>query len=101
VLRGKWAAAVPFFEQAVAMNPKSDRARDNLDLARAAVAPQLPERAQGESDEAWAARLNDAGLAAAAVGDKARATAAFTQALEVSGTWYARAANNLKALANR
>jgi Flp pilus assembly protein TadD len=101
VLRGKWAAAVPFFEQAVAMNPKSDRARDNLDLAKAALAPQLPERVPGESDESWAARLNDAGLAAASVGDKARATAAFTQALEVSGTWYARAANNLKALATR
>lgn len=101
VLRRKWSAAVPFFERAVALNPKSNRARDNLDLARAAVAPELPDRAPGESGDAWAARLNDAGLAAAALGDKARATAAFTQALQVSGTWYARAANNLKALANR
>jgi Flp pilus assembly protein TadD len=101
VLRGKWSAALPFFEKAVALEPKSERARDNLDLARAALAPQLPERRPGESDESWAARLNDAGLAASKVGDRARATAAFTQALEVSGTWYARAANNLKALANR
>jgi Flp pilus assembly protein TadD len=45
--------------------------------------------------------LEHAGLAAAALGDKVRANAAFTQALEVSGTWYARAANNLKAYANR
>lgn len=101
VLRGKWSAAIPFFEQAVEFEPKSQRAHDNLDLARAALGPQLPERAPGESDESWAARLNDAGLAAATLGDKARATAAFTQALEVSGTWYARAANNLKALAKQ
>ena len=101
VLRGKWSAALPFFERAVALQPKSGRARDNLDLAKAALEPQIPERRAGESDESWAARLNDAGLAAAAVGDKARATAAFTQALEISGTWYARAANNLKALAKK
>lgn len=101
VLRGKWSASIPFFERAVALQPKSDRARDNLDLATAALAPQPPERRAGETDQSWAARLNDAGLAAAATGDKTRATAAFTQALEVSNTWYARAANNMKAYANR
>jgi Flp pilus assembly protein TadD len=100
-LRNKWSAAIPYFERAVALQPKATRARDNLDLARAAVEARLPDRRAGESSESWAARLNDAGLAAETVGDKARATAAFTQALEVSGTWYARAANNLKALANR
>ena len=101
VLRGQWSAAIPYFEQAVTLEPKSQRARDNLDLAKAAVAPELPERRAGESDDSWAARLNDAGLAAATTGDKARARAAFTQALEVSGTWYTRAADNLKALADR
>jgi len=101
VLRGKWSAAVPFFEQAVARQPKSARARDNLDLANAVLASQPPERRAGETEESWAARLNDAGLAAATVGDNARAAAALTRALEVSGTWYARAANNLKALADR
>ena len=101
VLRGKWRSALPFFEQAVALEPKSARARDNLDLAKAALSSGLPGRRPGETETSWAARLNDAGLAAAALGDKVRANAAFTQALEVSGTWYARAANNLKAYANR
>lgn len=101
VLRGNWSASIPFFERAVALQPKSERARDNLDLATAALSRNLPERRPGESEQSWAARLNDAGLAASAVGDKQRATAAFTQALEVSTIWYARAANNLKALAGR
>lgn len=101
VLRGSWSASIPYFQRAVALQPKSDRARDNLDLATAAITPSLPERRPGESDRSWAARLNDAGLAASAVGDKARAKAAFTQALEASSVWYARAANNLKALADR
>ena len=101
VLRGKWSMALPLFQRAVALQPKSVRARDNLDLASAALARDLPERRPGEAESAWAARLNDAGLAAMTLGDKARATAAFTQALEVSGTWYSRAANNLKAIANR
>ena len=101
VLRGKWSIALPLFQRAVALQPKSVRARDNLDLASAALGPNLPERRPDETDAAWAARLNDAGLAAMTVGDKARATSAFTQALEVSGTWYSRAANNLKAIANR
>ncbi len=101
VLRGNWKAAIFLFERAVALQPKSDRARDNLELARAALASDLPERYSSETDEAWAARLNDAGVAAATLGDKTRATAAFTQALEVNGTWYARAANNLETLGGR
>jgi len=70
----------------------------NLELARSAIDASLPARRSGESDADWAARLNDAGLAAAILGDKARATAAFTQAVDASGTWYARAANNLEAM---
>lgn len=100
-LRGSWAEAVEFFEQATALDPKSERIANNLELARSALATQLPSRQAGESDSAWAARLNDAGMAAAIMGDKARATAAFTEALGVNGTWYARAANNLEALGNR
>jgi hypothetical protein len=53
---------------------------------------------QGESDEAFAARLNDAGVVAAAGGQAKRAEAAFAQALEVRSHWYARAADNLAAL---
>jgi len=55
----------------------------------------LPRRKPGEADSDWAARLNDAGVAAEALGDRKRAIAAFTQALEASGSWYERAANNL------
>lgn len=101
VLRGKWSAALPFFEKAVALEPKSPRARDNLDLVKAALSPALPVRRPSETEASWAARLNDAGVAAAALGDKGRANAAFTRALEVSGTWYARAANNMKAFSDQ
>jgi len=98
LLRGDWKEALSLFEAAVALDPKSARAINNLELARSALAAELPGRRAGESDSSWAARLNDAGVAAAILGDKGRATAAFSQALEVSDTWYFRAANNLEAL---
>lgn len=98
LLRGKWTDAVGFFEKAVAMDPKSYRAANNLELARSAIASELPGRRPGESASSWAARLNDSGVAAQILGDKTRATAAFTRALDVSDTWYARAADNLEAL---
>jgi Flp pilus assembly protein TadD len=96
LMRGDWAGAVPLFERAAAIDPKSARIANNLELARAALAHDLPKRQPGEDDRAWAARLNDAGVAAQMLGDKARAIAAFSQALEASGSWYERAANNLK-----
>lgn len=96
LLRGDWRGAVRLFEQGSALNPKSERMANNLELARAALAGELPGRRPGESDRAWAARLNDAGVAAQVMGDTRRAVAAFTQALEASGRWYARAANNLE-----
>jgi tetratricopeptide (TPR) repeat protein len=101
LLRGNWKEALSLFEKAVALDPKSARAANNLELARSALAAELPSRRAGESDSSWAARLNDAGVAAAILGDKGRATAAFSQALDVSGTWYVRAANNLEALRGR
>lgn len=96
--RGEWARAVTLLEQAVALDPKSPRIRNNLELARAAVAEDLPQRRPGESDSDFAARLNDAGVVAAQRGDRDRAIAAFSRALAVSDTWYARAANNLERL---
>lgn len=101
LLRGNWREALSLFEQAVALAPKSVRAANNLELARSALAAELPSRRSGESDSSWAARLNDAGVAAAILGDKGRATAAYSQALDVSSTWYVRAANNLEALSSR
>ena len=101
VLRGKWSEALLFFEQAIALDPKLDRAANNLELVRSAVAAELPQREPGESDSAWAARLNDAGVAAALLGKRDRAKAAFTEAIDVSGIWYSRAADNLEALAGR
>jgi tetratricopeptide (TPR) repeat protein len=97
LLRGNWPGAIQDFEQAAALDPTSTRIANNLELARAALASDLPRRRDGESDEGWAMRLNDAGVAAEILGDKARAIAAFTQALTASGRWYARAANNLEA----
>jgi Flp pilus assembly protein TadD len=101
LLRGQWSKALVLFQQAIAIDPESQRTANNLELARSALAAELPQREPGETDESWAARLNDAGVAAATLGDRKRASAAFTQALDVSGTWYARAANNLAALGER
>ena len=97
LLRGDWTKAVGFFERAAARDPKSTRIANNLELARAALSTDLPKRRPGEDDQDWAARLNDAGVAAQLLGNKARAIAAFSQALEARATWYDRAANNLKA----
>jgi Flp pilus assembly protein TadD len=101
LLRGDWKGAVGLFERAAELGPRSTRIANNLELARAAVAADLPQRKAGEDDRAWAERLNDAGMAAQLMGDRQRAVAAFTQALEASGTWYARASNNLQAAGGR
>jgi len=101
LLRGDWAGARQDLERAAQLAPKSTRIANNLELARDALAADLPSRLPGEGDGEWAARLNDAGVAAQLLGDRKRAIAAFTQALEASGTWYERAANNLEAAENR
>ncbi len=98
MLRGRWLDSVAAFDRAAAINPNLPRLANNLELARAAVAAHLPQRMTGESDEGFAARLNDAGVVAAAAGQTKRAEAAFAQALEVRSRWYARAADNLAAL---
>jgi len=101
MLRGRWADALPLLERAAAIDPKSHRIADNLELAKAALSEDLPRRQSGESDADWAARLNDAGVLAAAGGDRKRAVAAFAQALEASNSWFARAANNLAIVEGR
>jgi len=98
MLRGNWQEALNAFERAVAIDPKLPKLPNNLELARAALNADLPIRLQGESDDAFAARLNDAGVVAAAGGQSKRAEAAFAQALEIRSHWYARAADNLAAL---
>ena len=98
MLRGRWSDALASFERAAAINPKLPRLTNNLELARAAVAADLPQRMQGELDEAFAARLNDAGVVAAASGQVKRAEAAFAQAIELKSHWYGRAAENLAGL---
>jgi Tfp pilus assembly protein PilF len=101
LLRGDWEHARQLFEDAARLDPKSTRIANNLELANAVLAAQLPRRNPGETDRSWAARLNDAGVAAAFLGDKKRAIAAFTQALDASESWYPRASNNLEALEKR
>ena len=98
LLRGDWAGALPFLEQAAKLDPSSQRIANNLDLAQAAIATELPDRRAGESDASWAQRLNDAGVVAELGGDRNKAIAAFTRALHASGVWYARASNNLEAV---
>ena len=97
LMRGNWKEAEQLFAQAAATSPDSPRVANNLELARTALASELPQRLAGESDRDWAARLNDVGVASEILGDRKKAVAAFTQALEASGSWYERAANNLKA----
>ncbi|HVL79026.1 MAG TPA: tetratricopeptide repeat protein [Sphingomicrobium sp.] len=101
MLRRQWAQALAMFERAAALDPGSKRIADNLDLARSAIAADLPRRRKGESDEEWAARLNDAGVIARAQGGRDKAIAAFSQAIEARGHWFARAANNLAAIEAR
>jgi len=96
MLRGEPARALEFFEHAAQMNPKNSRIANNRELARAAIAKELPVRRPKESDSAYAARLNDAGMVAEQQGENARAIAAFSQAIAVNDRWFARAANNLK-----
>ena len=72
-----------------------------LDNARSAIDADLPARRSDETDADWAARLNDAGMAAELRGDRARAVAAFARAIEARGSWYERAANNLAAVGGK
>jgi len=101
LLRGEWNEALPLLEKAAALDQKARRIADNLELARAALAENLPRRRPGESDSDWAARLNDAGVLAAAGGQRQRAIAAFAQAIEASSQWFERAANNLAIVEKR
>ena len=101
LLRGDWPGASEALERAAAMNPGSVRIANNLDLAEAGLARDLPARRAGEASTAYAARLNDAGIAALSRGDARRARAAFAQAIEASGRWYARADANLALVEGR
>ncbi len=101
LLRGQWAEALPLFERAVALAPGTRRIADNFELAKAALADDLPSRRPGESNSDWAARLNDAGVLAMAGGDRKRAIAAFVQAIESRSKWFDRAANNLELVDRR
>lgn len=98
LLRGRWNEALIELERAAGLDPRSLRIANNLELARVATKDGLPQRRPGESDQAWSARLNDAGVAAAARGQRARAVAAFAQAIEARSSWYGRAADNLAAV---
>lgn len=93
--RGRWADALANFERAAAMDPKSPLIAANLELARAAMSEDLPQRRAGETETDWAARLNDAGVIAKVQGNNRKAVAAFTRAIEARSQYYARAANNL------
>ena len=93
--RGRWADALENFERAATIDPKSPRIAANLELARAALSEELPQRKVGESETDWAARLNDAGVIAKAQGNSKKAVAAFTQAIQARSQYYDRAANNL------
>ena len=96
MLRGDWSGALGALQRAAQLDPASPRIADNLELAQTAVAVDLPRRLPRESDQDWAARLNDAGVIARFRGDRVRAIAAFSRAIEARNVWYERAANNLR-----
>jgi Flp pilus assembly protein TadD len=98
LLRGHWREAEAELARAAALAPAVPRIANNLDIARSAIAADLPLRRGGEDDSAWAARLNDAGVVAAMKGDRPRAIAAFARALELRASWDPRAAANLAAV---
>ena len=98
VLRGRWRDAEAELARGFVLDPTLPRLANNLQLARDALATSLPERRIGESDGEWAARLNDAGVAAAALGERSRAIAAFAQSIAARPAWNARTAANLAAV---
>lgn len=98
MLRGRWGEALDSFTRAAALDPKLPRLANNRELASAALSAELPRRMASESDEQYAARLNDAGVVAAASGDPRRAEAAFAQAIGLRSRWFGLAASNLAAL---
>lgn len=95
LLQGRWEEGHAVLERASVIDPGDRRIADNLELARLAVSADLPARRPRESDEEWAARLNDAGVVALARGERARAVAAFSRAIEARSDWFEKAANNL------
>ncbi|WP_265587333.1 tetratricopeptide repeat protein [Sphingomicrobium arenosum] len=98
LLQGRWAEAHALGVKAAALAPDKPLYAANRDFAGWAMGQGLPQRAPGEQAEAFARRLNDAGVAAAIAGRGAEARAAFTRALTASSTHYARAAHNLERL---
>lgn len=101
LLRGRWSEAADLFRAALATAPDNVRIRRNLELAEAAVASDLPLRRAGESAADYAARLNDAGVIAAAAGDSRRARAALANALTERPEWSERTARNLSEIERR
>lgn len=99
MLRGRWAEALAAFDRAIVLDPTLPRLANNRELAAAALSAALPQRLAEENDEQFAARLNDAGVVAAASGDRKRAEAAFSQAIALKSRWFGLAADNLAALA--
>lgn len=96
LLQGRWEEAVGALTQAVGIDGENPLYRANLDLALVALDDDLPRRREGESDADFAARLNDAGVVAAAQGLRRKAIAAFTRAIEANSQYYERAADNLE-----
>ena len=101
VLRGDWQGASEALAHVATSGPGSVRMANNRDLARMALAAELPTQRAGEPSGIHAARLNDAGVAAWMRGEQGRARAAFAQAIVVSGRWYERADANLAIVEGR
>lgn len=95
LLSGDLKQSLPLLRQAAAAAPGDSLIARNRDLAESASAADLPARRPGEGSDAYAARLNDLGVAASHLGQRDKAAAAFAQAVAVRTAYFARAANNL------
>lgn len=94
---GRDAEAVAAFEEALRRDPALKTAEANLRLAYA-MKGDYETAVSGLSDADRAAALNNAGVAAAARGDKEEARRLFQRALDESPQFYAKAYANMNRL---
>jgi tetratricopeptide (TPR) repeat protein len=91
------AEAISAFEEALRRDPALEAAEANLRLAYA-MSGDYQAAVSGLSDADRAAALNNAGVAAAARGDKEEARRLFQRALDESPQFYAKAYANMNRL---
>lgn len=98
LLQRRFTEALPDLQQARKLLPENDKVETNLRLALALSGDYENAIGISAGDADLAKRLNNAGYAAWLRGDIAEAKAYLNRAMELSETYYDRAANNLAAV---